>query len=141
MSATFRVLEGAARLRVGGVTAEVHAPWEEAGIEFDPSVTDERTFKAAVAAEMRNDLTAPGMGAADVMPTRESLGKQVYGLVEVEAVDGPVELTHYGDIESAHPDEVFGQASPQREIFLQPGEKFIISVSHQNAWTVVLNKA
>jgi hypothetical protein len=141
MSATFRVLKGRANIRINGVTADVAAPWEERGIEFNPAAPKDATVASKIESEMRSDLYAPAMGAADILPSQGTTGQQVYGLVEIEAEDGPIEFTHYADIQSAHPDEVFGQAKPQTDITLQPGEKLTVEVSHQNAWTFVLNRA
>lgn len=143
MSATFRVLSGAAKLRIAGLDAEVNAPWEESGIEYTPDVARPtgleglERFKQAVIAEMKTYVGAPAMGAADVLPGTGETPRQVAGIIEVEAVDDPVFLILFPDPTSAHPDETFGQKSEQVELTLQPGEKWTGPVAHANAWTLI----
>jgi hypothetical protein len=80
---------------------------------------------------MKNQVSAPAMGAADYP------GTQVAGTIEVEAVDDPVFLLLFPDPESAHPDETFGQPSEQVELTLAPGEKWTGPVAHGNVWTLI----
>lgn len=143
MSAIFRVLEGAAVLRIAGLETEVKAPWEESGIEYTPDVVRPSglegldKFKQAVLAEMLSYVGAPAMGAADVLPGTGVMPRQVDGTIEVEAVDNPVFLVLFPDPTSAHPDETFGQKSEQVELTLQPGETWRGPVAHANAWTLI----
>jgi hypothetical protein len=143
MSATFRVLSGSATLRIGGQAAVVNAPWEEAGIEYQPGVARPASmagleaFRKAVIDEMKAYAGAPAMGSADVLPAQGVTPKQVQGVIEVEAVDDPVYLILFPDPTSAHPDETFGQKSEQVELTLNAGEKWIGPVAHANAWTLI----
>jgi hypothetical protein len=142
MSATFRVLDGAARVKLpDGNVITVGAPWEMTDVTFNPGKAQEESFLAAVKSAMANDLAAPAMGAADIMPSADARGAQVEGTIEIEAVGSPVQFTHYADVESAHPDETFGKPSPQTVVTLGPGESRMYEVTHGNAWTVALDFA